>query len=964
MAAYTFEFREGSTQTYRVLASSGAYAIVSWTVTAGSAQLGSDFTVSIASGSNVLVPASGQLDIVFNIIDDGFDEADEFFTFNVQVVAYNAADDMIFNNMNDQYTLIIPAYTDTCFVDLNRDGIAGPVELPFNEVYRTIADTADDLRLVGEQLLLARQLLDAQLDELDAIQDLARLGIAGTIIDQLSLGAKKWAEAVGKSIPKFIERLSTSIDLYDGVTEQEITAFIRASLDLAEDFVKAAPLLSLMTTAYDGFEDAGTLYVDASDAVRRIKNTQAQFAFLDEKFTALRADLDMLELCLPASQPQLLSVQSAGTSNSSSFTTQLINGEIFAPDFGVRLIRGSASADALSISYFTTPPRLGYDTDIVDAQDGNDVITFAPDFFDSFRLVVVNGGSGNDTLVLDADSSDFASFFTPDGIVALTPNTKVTVFVSTGGGFLPIEIVAEGPQILLLGVEQVVFRDRTLSFSEFGAAIQSVDGTANAEELFGSSGPDRMSGYDGADEIAAGYGNDRVEGGNGDDRIFGGAGDDALFGGENNDSLWGGPGRDSHDGGAGLDYVRYDEAARGDLVVDLAAPARNTGVAAGDTYFGIEGFILGTGNDYVFGDTSRNFLVGGAGNDVLRGAEGDDSLDGGTGDDIVDGGTGLDTALYLADSAGVATYLYDVRGFGGSIGSASFASGAIIGTDYLISIENVSGGAGADYLFGDFRDNRLNGNGANDFLRGLQGIDTVTGGDGSDLIIGDEGADILSGGSDRDIIDGGPDGDIILGEGGDDELYTGTGADTVDGGAGSDIIYMVDTLDSISGGSEKDYLVWNLATPANVVITQAMSIEWLQGRDANDTLNASGVSSIVEIQGHGGSDTLTAGSGGSILLGGSGRDRLIGGNGLDHFVGGTEADTFRIAPQGGTDYVYDFERGTDRIDMVGTVGGLGDLTLNTSYSASGWYGFGYGTGTLWVNTGAGGALSVGDFLFS
>ena len=69
--------------------------------------------------------------------------------------------------------------------------------------------------------------------------------------------------------------------------------------------------------------------------------------------------------------------------------------------------------------------------------------------------------------------------------------------------------------------------------------------------------------------------------------------------------------------------------------------------------------------------------------------------------------------------------------------------GADIGTDTLIEIENLTGGAGDDSLTGDFEKNIL------------------TGGAGADTLFGDEGDDRLIGGAGNDNIDGGNHGTVF-----------------------------------------------------------------------------------------------------------------------------------------------------------------------------------------------------------
>jgi RTX calcium-binding nonapeptide repeat (4 copies) len=131
-----------------------------------------------------------------------------------------------------------------------------------------------------------------------------------------------------------------------------------------------------------------------------------------------------------------------------------------------------------------------------------------------------------------------------------------------------------------------------------------------------------------------------VDGGSGDDTLFGGAGADDLFGGADNDQLLGGAGPDRLDGGNDFDFVRYDLG--GAVTVSLANAAANTGDAAGDTFFFIEGVIGSNFNDTIVGDGSANTLLGLGGADVLFGEAGGDLITGGVGGDVIRGGLGGD----------------------------------------------------------------------------------------------------------------------------------------------------------------------------------------------------------------------------------------------------------------------------------------------------------------------------------
>lgn len=80
----------------------------------------------------------------------------------------------------------------------------------------------------------------------------------------------------------------------------------------------------------------------------------------------------------------------------------------------------------------------------------------------------------------------------------------------------------------------------------------------------------------------------------------------------------------------------------------------------------------------------------------------------------------------------------------------------------------------------------------------------------------------------------------------------------------------------------------------------------------------------VTLTGGAAADTLSGGTGRDLLFGGAGNDRLEGGAGedilvdgagVDVMLGGAGADVFIFEPDGLVDYVIDFERGVDRIDI-------------------------------------------------
>lgn len=201
------------------------------------------------------------------------------------------------------------------------------------------------------------------------------------------------------------------------------------------------------------------------------------------------------------------------------------------------------------------------------------------------------------------------------------------------------------------------------------------------DELTGTSAQDFIYGLDGNDLILGGGGNDRLFGGNGEDHLHGSDGADILDGGNHDDMLFGG--------------------------------------ANNDTLLG------GWGNDRMFG---------GDNNDTFRDLNGNDRMDGGSGTDTVDY-----SAFYgqvVANlSSGTATQQEAIFRVGSGM---EFHS---IGTDTLVSIENIKGGQFHDRITGSSADNRIEGGEGNDTLNGAGGHDVIVGGLGRDIMTGGSGSD-------------------------------------------------------------------------------------------------------------------------------------------------------------------------------------------------------------------------------
>ena len=406
-------------------------------------------------------------------------------------------------------------------------------------------------------------------------------------------------------------------------------------------------------------------------------------------------------------------------------------------------------------------------------------------------------------------------------------------------------------------------------------AADRLVGTPQIDVIIARGGDDTIIGRESGDILYAGEGDDRVVAGDGDDAVFGETGDDVIFAGAGNDSVFGGEGNDQLFGEEGDDALFGEE---GD-----------------DT---LEG---GSGRDVLDGGTGDDNLSGGGDADLVSGGDGDDRIiaDADEVSDVYDGGSDMDT-LVLPTRVDAASEPSDETseqdpessdtsdvtedgstgveeddtqspssstGEAGDIGSpsqaglydvsvdlaAGTASGALIGNDTLLNIENVHAGSGNDVILGDAQANRLEGGAGDDDLQGRDGNDTLS---------GDAGDDSVDGGA------------------GDDRFVAtrADGDDDYDGGAG------IDTYDAA------------LAS-ANILIDLAAG--YVTGDDVGED--------AIE-----GIENAVGGSGNDILIASDAVNLLSGGAGEDVFVFTSSAATGH--GKDNRDKILDFEAG-DRIDL-------------------------------------------------
>jgi Ca2+-binding RTX toxin-like protein len=364
----------------------------------------------------------------------------------------------------------------------------------------------------------------------------------------------------------------------------------------------------------------------------------------------------------------------------------------------------------------------GSGKDVIVGGSGNDILL---------------GGDGNDTLsggigvdVMDGGAGrDLASYANAE--------TSIAVNLLKSAGWMPI---IDGVDI----TDAESIRDRLVS-------IEDIDGSAFADVIKGGTDANVLQGLGGGDKI---------------------------IGCDGNDTIWG-----EQNGATTLPDLTVPGDLHGDGACDCCDDeGTGDGSAAvnDDALYGSDGADViygGLGMDLLDGGHDSDSLDGGVGIDILHGGSGNDTISGGAGFDFIFGDAGTDTVSYQASGAAVMVNLQDFTGNAGGDASSDLIAeildslvggddpAALIGSslflalatslgsdddngafslsipDVTLSMENASGSAFDDTLFGNNDSNVLDGKAGGDGISAGLGRDTLVGGAGLDTLRGGEGAD-------------------------------------------------------------------------------------------------------------------------------------------------------------------------------------------------------------------------------
>lgn len=373
---------------------------------------------------------------------------------------------------------------------------------------------------------------------------------------------------------------------------------------------------------------------------------------------------------------------------------------------------------------------------------------------------------------------------------------------------------------------------------------------------------------------------------------------DELIGNAANNTLNGGSGADRMTGGDGSDTYYVDNI--GDSIIESNNPASGTDL------------VVSSLANYTLAGNVENLLLSATGATLSNGNALNNIIFANLANNTIDGSGGVDTASYQFATSGVSVSLNN---------SGAQATGGS-GTDTLLNIESLLGSNHADVLFGNSKNNTLNG---------VAGADQMSGGDGSDIYYVDNIGDTVTEINGNSTI-GGIDqvvsnlSSYVLGTNVENlriltsatangsgnalnnVIHAGAGNNTLDGKDGFDTASYQFASAGVSVDLSKNSSQATVGSGSDTLL----NFEGLSGSNFNDLLTGNSANNIIS--GGAGSDTINGGAGNDLLFGGAGTDQLTGGTGSDRFIFNSLSD---IGLNAQRDVIRDFQTGqaADLIDL-------------------------------------------------
>ncbi|HEX8625792.1 MAG TPA: M10 family metallopeptidase C-terminal domain-containing protein [Allosphingosinicella sp.] len=595
---------------------------------------------------------------------------------------------------------------------------------------------------------------------------------------------------------------------------------------------------------------------------------------------------------------------------------------------------------------------------------------------------LLTGGGGSDHFVYRAvaDSTSagpdtIADFQSGTDKIDLTALGQVSVgwtdqTDSSGNRFSLVTVAASGGTLTLRVYPGVSTSDFLVDSAATGPGPiagtegdDDLEGTDDADEMFGLGGDDRLDGRAGADTMAGGAGDDGFvvddpfdlvieNAGEGTDTVTslieayalpdnvenltgntGPGGLQWLTGNALSNVITGGGGYDRIETGVGGNDVAHGGAGEDVLYIDwrtATAPLITEGLTVNGSDGGWDGtYSAGPGFSVAFTSFEQVEIRSGSGDDTITTPGGGSTVGAGAGADRVtlgstldsaDGGEGVDGIAvdHGATNIGIGWHIPTNQYFGPNPATIS-------GFEYFIDLKT---GSGVDRIeTGTLAlDDLVHSGAGDDEITVYNGHDGVDGGEGGgDRLVVDwrafgassvtitgyatpGAAGTVSDGTARSVDFDGIEQLWVLTGNGDDQLAGGAGADVLNSGGGNDRLDGGLGADQMAGLDGNDvYIVDHAGDRANEASASGgddlvlSSVSFTLGTNL-ERLTLTGTSGLTAV-GNGLANVLTGNSGNNFLNGGAGADQMAGGLGNDVYFVDEAGDLVTELAGQGTDTV-------------------------------------------------------------
>lgn len=290
---------------------------------------------------------------------------------------------------------------------------------------------------------------------------------------------------------------------------------------------------------------------------------------------------------------------------------------------------------------------------VVGAPYGSDALT------GSSGVNTLSGGGGNDVLdgrtgadsLVGGNGVDIAKYSdrtspvqlsnngtANDGETGEGDNIATDIETLVGGSANDLITGSSGTSYLVGGLGNDTFQSLGYDYADYSDRLTpvsaSLDGVVNDGEVLVGEQDILGTGIDG---IRGGSADDNLSGNLAFNFLYGNGGNDTLYGFAGTDELWGGAGNDFMDGGTYADKIRgeagFDTISYADRTVPITVTSGDTTNNDGQS----------GENDGVQSDTEK--IIGGSAADTITGSSLADTIDGGIGADVVNGLEGDDNFL-------------------------------------------------------------------------------------------------------------------------------------------------------------------------------------------------------------------------------------------------------------------------------------------------------------------------------